>query len=495
MCGIAGVWLPKGAEGKGFNAAEILANMTAGQQHRGHEGAGIVTTKHGEENDFLIHKGMGLIFEVFHPEVLRGLAGACGIAQNRYSTTGKPSLVNTQPFNSVFRTGKGTEQIAVAHNGNLTSELFGLSPGTSDTWQILENFGQANPDQEIKVRIFQTLKGLEGSFSLIFLYQNAEGKVSLVCARDSHGFRPLWLAILKIGEKEAGYLAASETSAFGKIKGAEILRPVYPGEIVAINEEGISSFKPAAWQNMRLARCIFEIIYFMHPTSILETENFATDPLFVWEVQEALGRKLASENEGLVADIVSEVPDSSKFHTLGFSRQSGLPHDVGIIRNHAVGRTFLTPSIISKELSTNREDKIFRKFSFMWKKLQQIARIISGEDSLVRGNTLRGIVSHIKSSCSELEIVAVIASPAIKYPCFFGIDIPTKKELAWNKWGGLEGVKKKIGLTDLRYLSLEGLLEVAVEITGHHGNSWCSACFSGEYPVDILRPEQQREIN
>jgi len=504
MCGIAGVWFPKEVGSTKIDPAEVLVRMTAGQQHRGHEGAGAVTLRHGEKGKFSEHKGLGLVYDVFTPEVIERLSGDCGISHNRYSTTGGTSLANIQPLSGIMDDDENTEAIFVGHNGNLTNELKGIRAGTSDTWCIIRNFGTVNGGRDIHQRIFQALKNVKGAFSLVFLFQDKNGKNSLVCVRDPQGFRPLWLAKYKFkpgGTVKTGYLVASETCAFDMIEGAKVWRPVKPGEIVVINETGVKSFKPKAWRGQRLARCIFEYIYFMHPSSLVETDDFRTNPIYVWEIQEALGRQLAIENPNLKADFVVGVPDSSTLHAQGLSRQSGILPDRAILRNHPVGRTFIAPSGRNVEgaETDERDVKILRKFSLLIKKFLEASSVIICDDSIVRGKTLRRIISFIRFWVKKfkriLKIIVAIMSPPIKFPCFLGIDTPTKKELAWNKSGGsVEGVRKAIGADSLYYLSTVGLLKTAESLTGHGEEKWCAACFTGDYPTVIERKEYLKEL-
>jgi len=497
MCGIVGAWFPVEAEEAGINIAELLAVMTAGQQHRGHEGAGINTVEREGRKEFGRHKGLGLVFDVFSKETLDNLnhGSHCGIGHNRYSTTGKPSFSNLQPFYSVIGDGDDQEQISVAHNGNLTSKLTGIRPSKSDTWAILHNLDGIN-HKPLHLQIFQSLRNLDGAFSLVYLYQDKNGNNSLICVRDPHGIRPLWLAKYKFRHHEKdclGYLAASETCAFDKVPGADIWRPVKPGEVVIINDNGIKSFRPKAWRNQQIRRCIFELIYFMHPTSILETRNFKKNPVYAFEVQEAFGAKLALET-GLTANAVCGVPDSSNYHTAGFSAITGICRALVIIRNHSVGRTFITPTGEQDE----RGAKISRKFSFVWKRLLEIPVIVLIEDSLVRGNTLKKIIEIIRNRAEKvnkkLKIIVGVASPPVTYPCFQGVDISTKEELAWNRFCGHKGVQTAIKADALHYLTVEGMFQVVEEVAGCQKCAWCAACFTGEYPVGIAKEEYLREL-
>ncbi|MDD5290616.1 MAG: hypothetical protein PHZ04_00695 [Patescibacteria group bacterium] len=505
MCGIAGVWFPKEVENTEIDPTDVVVKMTAGQQHRGHEGAGAVTARHGEKGKFFEHKGLGLVYDVFTPDVIERLNGHCGITHNRYSTTGGTSITNIQPLSGIMDDGENAEAVFVGHNGNLTNELKGIRPGTSDTWCIIHNFGAVNGGREIHRRIFQALKNVKGAFSLVFLFQDKNGKNSLICVRDPQGFWPLWLAKYKFkagGTVRTGYLAASETCAFDMIEGARVWRPVKPGEIVVINEDGVKSFKPKAWRGQKLARCIFELIYFSHPSSLVETADFRENPVYVWEIQQALGRRLAIENSDLQADFVEGIPDSSNLHALGFSHQIRILPDIAILRRHAVGRTFISPE--GKEgtgaKKASRGTLVLRKFATLIKKFLQASVAIICDDSLVRGETTRKVIGFIKSQVKKakrnLKIIIAIMSPPVKFPCFLGINTSTKKELAWNKFGGsVENVRKAIKADDLRYLTIAGLFETAESLTGHGREKWCSACFTGDYPVQIERKEYLKELN
>jgi len=490
MCGIAGVWFPKEARENGVSPVSVLVRMTAGQQHRGHEGAGVIMASHGT-GGLLENKDFGLVYDVFTPLVLKDLEGDCGISHNRYSTTGGNSRENIQPFKGVMDDNGGAERIAVAHNGNLTSALNGLRPTTSDTWCILRNFGYVKKDLGIERRIYRALKSVSGSFSLVFVHQGKDGKTRLICARDPHGIRPLWLAKYKFrnGAKSVGYLVASETCAFDTIRDAEVWRPVRPGEIVVIDEDGVKTFTPPAWRHQRIARCIFELIYFMHPSSLVETSDWKSHPVFACEVQFALGKQLARENLDLQADGVVAVPDSANIHTDGFCAQSCIPLVRGILRRHSAGRTFIAPG--------DRTEKIIRKFTFLPTMLRPLSTVVLGDDSLVRGLTTKELILALRRSVGPdcPRIVVAIFSPPIIHPCFMGINTSTRKELAWNEDGqSIEGVRQAIGADGLKYLSLKGLLRV-VESCGCGRKSFCTACFTGNYPVSIERKEYQAELS
>lgn len=511
MCGIAGAWFPEEIRETKINPAFLVTLMLAGEQHRGHDGAGIVTSKQGEK-DFGKFKGVGLVFDVLTLDRMQRIYGDTAIGHVRYSTTGEIDIDNIQPFTSVIGDGANMERLTLCHNGNLTSELKGLRPTDSDSWEILHNFDGVNSHISLNARIYQALKNVRGAFSLGMLHKSADGETSMICVRDPHGIRPLWLARYRFGfgKRKIGYLFASETCAFEMLSSyievlglesehrVEILRPVRAGEIVIINHDGLQSFKPQVWRNQERKFCIFEVIYYMNPESIVETGDWKKNPIYAWEIQEALGRKLAEENPGLTADFVTAVPDSANHHTLGFSRASSVLFELGILRKHTAGRTFIAPYRLAKMLNGKDLDerilKIMRKLSFVVKKFQQAEKVLVIDDSLVRSNTFKCIIKMIRRIKQSLKIIGGICSPPIKFPCFYGIATPTKKELGWNRYNGLDGLCESISVDMLTYLTLAGLLSVAHQLTGYGEDDWCAACFDGHYPVPIEREEQKNEL-
>lgn len=502
MCGVTGLWFPKEAKDYGVHVPSILIQMGASLQSRGHDGAGGAFAEHGIKNCVKIHKRPGLVKEVFTEEILTSLQADCGIFHNRYATTGSAgSTRNYHPLDVVMGDDDEIENWCVVCNGNFTSELLGVRPGTSDTWEVFRNFEYVDSSLEIQERIFQALKDIDGAFSLIFLFKDKNGEDHLICVRDKKGFRPLWLGkyvYLDNHENEqVGYLVASETCAFDKVD-AEILRPVDPGEIVVINSNGLISYKPEEWQGSQSANCIFEYIYFSHPTSLVETNDWQINPIYVYEIQKELGIQFAKENHDLSSDFISPVLDSAKFHSEGFSKESGVPIEYAVLRNHTSGRTFILPGEKSKSIKD--------KFSFLKKQfirlfLNDDPTVIIGDDSLVRSNTFKGIILEIrkivkkieKKTDKHLKIITILFSPEIKFPCFMGIATSTKNELAINNFSGIDGVKKAIKVDELRYLSIDGLFKVAEDCTGH--KNYCSACFTGNYPVAIKRKKYLKEIN
>jgi len=443
MCGIFGI----------FNHPEAANHVYLGLyalQHRGQESSGIVSSN-GKKLQY--HRQMGLVSEIFTRDVLRGLVGSSAIGHVRYSTAGSSELKNAQPFLVDYARGS----IAIAHNGNLTNAL--LIRGE------LESNGsifQSNMDTEVIVhliarskartfleRTIQALYQVEGAYSLLFLTEK-----EMVAARDPLGFRPLVLGSLKDAA-----VVASETCAFDLI-GAEYVREIEPGEILLINAEGIQSFKP--FPHKPLHQCIFEFIYFARPDSVIFNRN-------VYEVRKSLGIELAKESPADV-DMVIPIPDSGTAATLGYAQESGIPFELGMIRNHYVGRTFIEPE------ESIRHFGVKIKLNPV-KGLVEGKRIITVDDSIVRATTSQKINRMFRSAGAK-ELHVRISSPPITHPCFFGIDTPMKSELIAS-CHTLERIREFIDADSLRYLSLEGLKKSV----GDEARNFCYACFTGDYPI------------
>jgi amidophosphoribosyltransferase len=422
-------------------------------QHRGQESAGIVTSDAGE---FMLHKGMGQVSEVFADGAnIARLRGRMAIGHTRYSTTGASSLLNIQPFIITNR----SSNLAVAHNGNLTNSLElkhsldsrgSIFQTTSDTEIILHLIATSKKRNRLD-RICEALKKIRGAYSLVFLTED-----SIIVARDPQGFRPL-----AIGKLRNAWLVASETCAFDII-GAKYIRDVEPGEIIEISKKGLSSRRFAA--KTRQACCIFEYIYFSRPDSQIFGEN-------VDKIRRRLGRLLAKEHP-VEADVVIGIPDSANTATLGFAEQSGIKFEIGLIRNHYVGRTFIDPHQQVRDLDVRL------KFNPV-KGVLKNKRVVVVDDSIVRGTTSLKLVKLIREAGAR-EIHFRVSSPPIISPCFFGIDMPTRKELiASNK--NLREIEKYLGVDSLRYLSLEGMLSMP----SLPKTTFCHGCFSGKYPIRV----------
>jgi len=443
-CGIFGVFGHK-------DAAELTYLGLYALQHRGQESAGIVIS---DGKNIRHCRGMGLVSEVFTGESLRGLSGKFAIGHVRYSTTGSSSVKNIQPF-IVDYFGSS---LAVAHNGNLVN--------ASELRSKLESSGsifQSTMDSELLVHLIAKSKGnfeekisrslmkLKGAFSILILTDN-----QFVAARDPNGFRPLCL-----GKIDGAYVVASETCAFDLIH-AEYLRDIEPGEIIFFDESGLHSIKP--FPNNKHSFCIFEYIYFARPDSNIFGGNVSI-------AREGLGRQLAKEYP-VKADIVIPVPDSGTYAALGFARESGIPFEMGLVRNHYVGRTFIQPSQEIRDLGV----KI---------KLNPVSEVLKGksvvviEDSIVRGTTSCIRIKALREAGAK-KIHMRVSCPPLRSPCFYGIDFPTKEELIAFSLT-VEEIGRRIGVDSLGYLSLKGMLD-SMPIPG---NKFCTACFTGKYPVPI----------
>jgi len=445
-CGIFGIF-------GHAKAAELTFLGLYALQHRGQESAGIVTSDNGL---IRLHKGMGLVSEVFaKEEVLARLSGRIAIGHTRYSTTGASSLINIQPFLITNR----SRYLAVVHNGNLTNSL-GLRTAldakgsifqtTSDTEIILHLAAKSRKRTRVE-RICDALKRVRGAYSLLFLTENA-----IVAARDPYGFRPLAL-----GKYYKSWVVASESCAFDLI-GARYIRDIEPGEVLEISAAGLKSLHP--FKKTKPTCCIFEYIYFSRPDSIVFGEN-------VDKVRRRLGRLLAREYP-VAADIVIGIPDSANTATLGFSEESGIPFEIGLIRNHYVGRTFIDPQQQIRDLDV----KV--KFNPV-KGVLKGRRVVVVDDSIVRGTTSKKLVKLIREAGAK-EVHFRVSSPPIISPCFFGIDMPTKSELIAS-YMSVDEIEKYLEVDSLRYLSLEGMLSMP----SLPDTSFCASCFSGKYPIRI----------
>lgn len=444
QCGVFGVF-------GSSKAAELTYFGLYALQHRGQESAGIVTSDKGEIH---MYKGMGEVSEVFaDPDNLKRLSGSMAIGHTRYSTTGASSLANIQPFLMTNR----SRNVAIGHNGNLTNSFElrkeldargSIFQTTSDTEIILHLAARSKKKTRFE-RICDALTRVKGAFSLTMLTDS-----SIIAARDPLGFRPLCL-----GKYGRAWVVASETCAFDII-GAKYVRDIEPGEVVEINKEGITS--TFINRRKKSAACIFEYIYFSRPDSKIFGEN-------VDKIRRRLGRLLAREHP-VEADIVIGIPDSANTATLGFAEESGLRFEIGLIRNHYVGRSFIDPDQKIRDLDV----KV--KFNPVRGVLEN-RRVVVVDDSIVRGTTSRKLVKMIREAGAK-EVHLRISSPPIISPCFFGIDMPTKKELIGANMTVPE-IEKYLEVDSLRYLSLEGMLSMkSLPDVG-----FCSGCFSGKYPI------------
>ncbi len=456
-CGIVGIYNIEEAANHAYLASYAL-------QHRGQESAGIVSSD-GER--LYRFAGMGKVADVFTPQKIRQLTGRHAIAHNRYSTTGASFLRNAQPIR--FESRLGT--MALAHNGNLTNaatirknleELGSLFQTTIDT-EVISHLVARSRKENFTDALIDALQQIRGAYSLVVLSGN-----TLYALRDPHGFRPLVM-----GRKDDGYVFASETCALDIID-AEYVRDVEPGEMVTVSPRGITSVFPFGKSSQNL--CIFEYVYFSRPDSYVFGKS-------VYETRLRMGEALADEAP-VDADIVMPVPDSSSVAALGYSRRSGIPYHMGLIRSHYVGRTFIEP------------DQKIRDFGAKIKynaiaSVVKDKRVIVIDDSIMRGTTTRKIVKMLRNAGAK-EIHIRIASPPTRHACYYGIDIPHPAELI-AATHTIDEIVKYLRVDSLCYLSLEGMQRAAHETptgskelpTGSGQAGYCTACFDGKYPVRL----------
>jgi amidophosphoribosyltransferase len=432
-------------------------------QHRGQEGSGIVSS---DEKILLSHRGLGLVADVFDQEILSRLTGHAAIGHNRYATSGRTLLKNTQPFVVEFAHGG----LAVAHNGNLVNaiELREQLEGRGSIFQssvdteVIVHLIAGATGETLADRIVAALSAVRGAYSLLFLSQN-----ELIAVRDPNGFRPLVMG--RIADKDATVFA-SETCALDLL-GAEYVREVQPGEVVVVSAAGIRTLFP--FPAAHRTRCVFEYVYFARPDSTVFGRN-------VYQVRKALGRQLAREAPA-EADIVVPVPDSGVPAALGFAEESGLPFDFGLIRNHYVGRTFIEP-----------QDAI-RHFGVKVKLNAQRGvldgkRVVVVDDSIVRGTTSRKIVTMLRAAGAR-EVHMRISSPPTIGPCYYGVDTPTRSELIATGHS-VDAIRNFITADSLGFLSEAGLYA----FTEGSNNGFCDACFTGRYPMPVADDAKARQL-
>jgi amidophosphoribosyltransferase len=422
-------------------------------QHRGQESCGIVT---GDGTRVRQHRGLGLVAEVFNQDILGQLPGHLAIGHVRYSTTGSTMLVNAQPF--VVQHGGQT--IAVAHNGTLTNareircrleEAGSIFQSTMDTEVIVHLMARHRRGDLIDLidSLAAALAEVKGSYSLVLATAD-----QVIAARDPHGFRPLCL-----GQLNGSWVAASETCALDLVE-AEYRREVEPGEIVVLDAAGLHSHKPFAAAPAR--HCIFEFVYFARPDSQVFGQS-------VYQVRKRLGAALAREHP-LQADLVMPFPDSGTYAALGYAAATGIPFEMGVIRNHYVGRTFIQPS------QTMRDFSVKVKLNPV-KEILKGQRVVVVEDSIIRGTTTRSRVKSLREAGAK-EVSLLVSCPPTRFPCYYGIDFSSKGELIASQQE-VEKIRDFLGLDYLGYLSLDGL----VDATRMDRDSFCLSCFSGDYPV------------
>ncbi len=444
-CGICGVY---GHE----DAAKLVYFGLYALQHRGQESAGIAV---GDGERIALHKDMGLVPDVFSENTLAKLTGHVASGHVRYSTTGASSSVNVQPFMIRHR----GLSMTIAHNGNLVNSIAlhtvleeegAIFQTTMDSEIVLHQLVRHLGKHNMAEAIARTFCCIKGAYSLLLMTKD-----SLIAVRDPNGFRPLCLGVLENG----AYVVASETCALDLIE-AQYLRDIEPGEVLLINRDGLQSLHP--WPSVRKSFCIFEHVYFARPDSDVFGFN-------VYAARKRMGAIMARETD-IKADFVMPFPDSGNYAALGYAQASGIPLEIGMIRNHYVGRTFIQPSQSMRDFSVRVKLNPVRD-------LLKNKRVIIVEDSIIRGTTGRSRVQSLRQA-GAAEVHMLVSCPPTCHACYYGIDFPTTSQLiAANNT--IEGIREYLGLDSLHYLSLDGL----VEATGLPKEQFCLACFNGEYPI------------
>ena len=449
-CGVVGVFLNNA---KTDSAATLAYYGLYSLQHRGQESAGIAVSN---DEVIKIQKAMGLVSDVFVPQHLEELKGHIAVGHVRYATAGGRTIENAQPMLNKFKLGS----IALAHNGQLVNyeplqemleETGSTFTSTSDTEIILKLIAR-NYKKGLEQAVTNAIQVIKGSFALCVMTENC-----LIGARDPYGIRPLCL-----GQLEDGWVLASESCAIDAMNGT-FVRDVNPGEVIIISADGLKSVN----LNEKTSKqtCIFEYVYFARPDSII-------DGIPVQYARLKMGEMLAKENP-VEADVVVGVPDSGIGAALGYSAVSGVPYATGIVKNKYIGRTFIAPT--QKE----RENMVFVKLNAIKSDLNG-KRVIVIDDSIVRGTTSRRLVQILRRAGAK-EVHFRVSSPPVKFPCYLGIDTPTKAELI-SSAHDVEQIRKEIGADSLSFISLEGMLE-ALRSCRPESNGYCKGCFCGEYPI------------
>ncbi|MBT3515432.1 MAG: amidophosphoribosyltransferase [Nitrospina sp.] len=448
-CGVVGVY--------GHSDAANLAYLGLyALQHRGQESAGIVASNNGKMH---LEVGMGLVADVFSDVRLKKLSGNIAIGHNRYSTTGVSRIKNAQPC--LIEYAGGT--MAMGHNGNLVNaseirkelgEAGAIFQSTNDSEVIVHLMAQSRRNSFVD-RAVAALSQVKGAYSIVLMSEN-----ELIAARDPHGFRPLCL-----GKLDGSYIVASESCVMDLVE-AEFIREIEPGELILINQFGVKSFRP--FQISSTKQCVFEHIYFSRPDSYLFGHS-------VYTVRKLMGKALALEKP-VEADVVVPVPDSGVISAMGYSEEANIPFQMGLIRNHYVGRTFIEPQSQIRNFGVKIKLNAVRP-------VIEGKRVIIIDDSIVRGTTSKKIVRMLREVGAR-EVHVRISSPPTTHSCFYGIDTPTKNELIASNMD-TEQTRQYLGADSLHYISLEKMLS----IFGEQKDDFCAACFDGRYPVDVTSPD------
>lgn len=443
-CGVCGIY---GHD----DAAKLAYFCLYALQHRGQESTGIVTS---DGAHIAQHKGMGLVPEVFSENILQSLTGHMAIGHVRYSTTGASHIMNAQPFTVTHRGGT----MAVAHNGNLVNtrtlrdelESSGSIFQTTMDSEIVVHLLAHNCHQGLEKAIKDTFDKVKGAYSILLMTEK-----QLVAIRDPGGWRPLCLGLLNNG----AYIVASETCALDLVE-AQYVRDIEPGEVLIIDKDGLRSLFP--WPKQKKSFCIFEHVYFARPDSDIFGIN-------VYQSRKRMGEIMARECR-LDADFVMPFPDSGNYAAIGYSQASGIPLEMGMIRNHYIGRTFIQPTQSMRDFSVRVKLNPVRS-------LLKDKRVVIVEDSIIRGTTGKSRINSLREAGAK-EVHMLVSCPPTRHPCFYGIDFASRGELiAATK--SVDEIRRFLDLDTLHYLSVEGL----VEATGMDHDDFCLACFNGDYPV------------
>ena len=445
-CGVFGIYAP------GENISEIIFYGLQALQHRGQESAGIAVS---DRENILVFKDLGLVSQVFNKQSLVPLQGYIGIGHTRYSTKGENVWKNSQPLYCMFK----DEAFTIAHNGNLTNTeeireeqiKKGIKLETTTDTEMIASLIESSGKASIEDAIKEATDRIRGSYSLVILTRD-----KLIGIRDPHGFRPLVLGSLK-----GNYVIASETCALD-IVDAEFIREVDPGEIIVIDKNGLRSQMLLPVE--RISMCVFELIYFARPDSYIYNKN-------MFEVRHKLGQELARQYP-VDADIVISVPDSGTPSAIGYSAASKIPYAQGFIKNRYIGRTFIQPTQEVREIAVRLKLNPL-------KDIIRGKRLVVTDDSIVRGTTSKKVVKMLYNAGAK-EVHKRITCPPLAYPCYYGVDMATKKEFIANH-RTLEDIRKYLNVDSLKYLTIDGI----VKAIGEPRNKFCFACFNGDYPVQI----------
>ena len=467
-CGVIGVYMnpddPKFSDSQ-MNAATMCYYGLYSLQHRGQDSAGICVS---DGNEVKIHKQMGLTSDVFKLEHLQELQGHLAIGHVRYATSGSKTIENAQPMLIQSKLGP----VAVAHNGQLVNyvqlrdmfEETGAAFNSSSDTEVIVKLIARGYKKGLERALTDTIQMIKGSFALCVMTKDA-----LIGARDPNGIRPLCL-----GQVKGGWVLASESCAIDAINGT-FVRDIHPGEIVIINKDGVLSFEFGEKTSKR--SCIFEYVYFARPDSII-------DDIPVQEARYKMGAQLAKESP-VDDDVVVGVPDSGLGAAIGYSRESGIPYAMGVVKNKYIGRTFIAPT------QQARENMVFVKLNALKSDLNG-KRVIVIDDSIVRGTTSRRLVQILRRAGAK-EVHFRVSSAPVKFPCYLGIDTPTKEELI-SSGHDVEEIRKEIGADSLAFISVDGMFE-ALRACNPEQYGFCKGCFTGEYPMRVPGELIEKKVN